>query len=78
MISSENLIPERCPSRSFEIYLLIPSITSKNNKGERRKPCLQPLELLKKDVGEPLIKTAKLAEEMQAIIQLITCSVIPI
>ena len=78
MISSENLIPERCPSRSFEIYLLIPSITSKNNKGERRQPCLQPLELSKKDVGEPLIKTAKLAEEMQAIIQLITCSVIPI
>ena len=78
MISSENLIPERCPSRSFEIYLLIPSITSKNIKGERMQPCLKPLELLKKYVGEPLIKTAKLAEEMQAIIQLITCSVIPI
>ena len=62
MISFENLIPERCLSRALEIYFLITSITSKTIKGERKQPCLKPLELLKKDVGEPLIKTAKLAD----------------
>ena len=77
--SSENLKPEISPSlQAFEINLLRPSIISKNNKGERGKPCLSPLEILKKDVEDPMIRTKKFAKEMQAKIDLITCSRSPI
>ena len=52
--SSENFIPQSKPSlRALHINLLSPPIINTNNKGERGQPCLSPLELLKKEVGEP-------------------------
>ena len=45
-------------------------MTRMNNSGERRHPCLIPLEAAKNQEGVPLTRIAKLADERQAIIQL--------
>ena len=58
----------------FEEFIIIlnPSKTNKNKRGESGQPSRRPLELLKNLVGKPLTKATNCAEDMQAIIQLVT------
>ena len=66
----EILIPLMRPcSLASEIRRLSPSITSMKSKGDKGQPCLIPLEAAKNFEGVPLIRTAKLAEVRNPIIQ---------
>jgi len=47
------------------IIVVSTSITSKNNRGDKGSPCLNPLDVEKKSVGEPLTRIAKDVEEIQ-------------
>ena len=64
LTSAKKFIPDKIPSLlALKTILLNPSIIRRNNKGDNEQPFLKPLELLKKVVGEPFIKTAKFAVE---------------
>ena len=52
------------------INRLIPYMTKMNKSKDNGQPCLRPREAGKKEEDEPLIKTAKLVEDMQPRIQL--------
>ena len=63
---SINLRPLRHPSRFFDaIFLLRPSMTNRNNSGDRGHPCLSPHSARKERGADPLIKIAKDIEVIQ-------------
>jgi hypothetical protein len=69
--SGEVFIPWKSPEVMAELKALLkPSATRRKSRGERGHPCLRPLSEEKKGEVAPLIKTAKVTEEIQAIIHL--------